>query len=89
MVFQEPVDNEDDIVKFCEETGLPVALDETINSLRENPHQFLQKYSHSGVAAVVRRTIFFLELILIQFYSLIYQGGRYRMIDKENVCQIK
>ncbi|KAH6797875.1 2-oxoglutarate decarboxylase/hydro-lyase/magnesium ion-binding protein [Perilla frutescens var. hirtella] len=51
--IEEPVNNEDDIVKFCEETGLPVALDETINSVRENPLQFLQKYSHSGVAAVV------------------------------------
>lgn len=58
MGFQEPVNNEDDIVKFCEETGLPVALDETINSLRENPLQFLQKYSDSGVAAVVSRSIF-------------------------------
>lgn len=58
VTFQEPVKYEDDIVKFCEETGLPVALDETINSHRENPLQFLQKYSHSGVAAVVSRSIF-------------------------------
>lgn len=53
MGLQEPVDNEDDIVKFCEQTGLPVALDETINSVTENPLHVLQKYSHSGVAAVV------------------------------------
>ncbi|XP_047960192.1 protein PHYLLO, chloroplastic isoform X1 [Salvia hispanica] len=51
--IEEPVDNEDDIMKFCEQTGLPVALDETINSVTENPLLVLQKYSHSGVAAVV------------------------------------
>ncbi|KAG8366507.1 hypothetical protein BUALT_Bualt17G0087200 [Buddleja alternifolia] len=51
--IEEPVNNEDDIVKFCEETGLPVALDETINSIGENPLQFLQKFNHSGVAAFV------------------------------------
>ncbi|PIN25904.1 Isochorismate synthase [Handroanthus impetiginosus] len=51
--IEEPVNNEDDIVRFCEETGLPVALDETINYIRENPLQVLQKYSHSGIAAVV------------------------------------
>lgn len=50
---QEPADNEDDIVKFCEETGLPVALDETINSVRGNLLRVLQKHSHSGIAAVV------------------------------------
>ncbi|GFP95293.1 protein phyllo chloroplastic [Phtheirospermum japonicum] len=52
--IEEPVDNEDDIVKFCEEMVLPVALDETINSIGDkNPLEVLQKYSHSGVAAVV------------------------------------
>ncbi|KAL8518400.1 hypothetical protein ACS0TY_009692 [Phlomoides rotata] len=51
--IEEPIDNEDDIVRFCEETGIPVALDETINCTIENPLKVLQKYSHSGVAAVV------------------------------------
>ncbi|KAK4430131.1 protein PHYLLO, chloroplastic [Sesamum alatum] len=51
--IEEPVNNEEDIVKFCEETGLAVALDETINSIRENHLQVLQKYNHSGIAAVV------------------------------------
>ncbi|KAK4410396.1 protein PHYLLO, chloroplastic [Sesamum angolense] len=51
--IEEPVNNDEDIVKFCEETGLAVALDETINSIRENHLQVLQKFNHSGVAAVV------------------------------------
>lgn len=57
MGFQEPINNEDDIVKFCEETDLAVALDETINCIKENPLQVLQKYNHSGVAAVVSSII--------------------------------
>ncbi|KAL0380681.1 UNVERIFIED_CONTAM: protein PHYLLO, chloroplastic [Sesamum angustifolium] len=51
--IEEPVNNDEDVVKFCEETGLAVALDETINSIRENHLQVLQKFNHSGVAAVV------------------------------------
>lgn len=56
MGFQEPINNEGDIIKFCEETGVPVALDETVNSIGENILEVLQKYSHPGVAAVVSRT---------------------------------
>ncbi|KAK6133984.1 hypothetical protein DH2020_032275 [Rehmannia glutinosa] len=44
--IEEPVNNEDDIVKFCEETDVPVALDETINCVKDNPLEVLQKYSH-------------------------------------------
>ncbi|XP_073287012.1 protein PHYLLO, chloroplastic isoform X2 [Primulina huaijiensis] len=51
--IEEPVNNEEDIIKFCDETGMPVALDESINYTRENPLNFLQKYIHPGVAAVV------------------------------------
>ncbi|KAL3654341.1 hypothetical protein CASFOL_004022 [Castilleja foliolosa] len=52
--IEEPVNNKDDIVRFCKETGLPVALDETINSIEDNiTLEVLQKYSHSGIAAVV------------------------------------
>ncbi|EPS63201.1 hypothetical protein M569_11585, partial [Genlisea aurea] len=51
--IEEPVDNEDDILKFCEETGLSVALDETINQIMENPLQLLEKFTHSGVTALV------------------------------------
>ncbi|GER31893.1 2-succinyl-5-enolpyruvyl-6-hydroxy-3-cyclohexene-1-carboxylate synthase [Striga asiatica] len=51
--IEEPVNDENDIVKFCEETGVPVALDETINSIGENPLEVLGKYSHSGITSVV------------------------------------
>lgn len=52
-LFQEPVKDEDDIIKFCEETGLPVALDETMDKIGETPLQKLAKFSHSGIVAVV------------------------------------
>ncbi|CAI9096378.1 OLC1v1032508C2 [Oldenlandia corymbosa var. corymbosa] len=52
--IEEPVRDEDAILKFCEETGLPVALDETINT-RADPVEVLKKYTHSGVVAVVIR----------------------------------
>ncbi|KAL8035297.1 hypothetical protein ABFS82_12G085600 [Erythranthe guttata] len=51
--IEEPVNDENEIVRFCEETGLAVALDETINCIRENPLRFLEKYIHSGVTAIV------------------------------------
>lgn len=52
-LFQEPVQNEGDIVKFCEESGLPVALDETIDSIGEHPLDKLVKYTHPGIVAIV------------------------------------
>ena len=57
-LFQEPVQDEDDIIKFCEQTGLPVALDETLGNITENPLEMLAKFTHSGVAAVVSGIIF-------------------------------
>ncbi|XP_057478284.1 protein PHYLLO, chloroplastic isoform X2 [Actinidia eriantha] len=51
--IEEPVQDEDDIIKFCEQTGLPVALDETLGNITENPLKMLAKFTHSGVAAVV------------------------------------
>ncbi|XP_004237229.1 protein PHYLLO, chloroplastic isoform X1 [Solanum lycopersicum] len=51
--IEEPVNNEDDIIKFCEETGLPVALDETINSIRKNHLNVLVKYNHPMIVAFV------------------------------------
>lgn len=50
---EEPVTNVDDIIKFCEETGVPVALDETIDNIHENPIERLANFSHPGVVAVV------------------------------------
>ncbi|XP_060185317.1 protein PHYLLO, chloroplastic isoform X1 [Lycium barbarum] len=51
--IEEPVNDEDDIIKFCEETGLPVALDETINSIRKNHLKVLAKYTHPMIVAFV------------------------------------
>ncbi|CAL5419035.1 unnamed protein product [Camellia sinensis] len=48
----EPVQDEEDIIKFCEDTGLRVALDETIENIQENSLKMLAKFTHSGVVAV-------------------------------------
>lgn len=53
LLPQEPVQDEEEIVKFCEQTGLPVALDETIGNIRDNTLERLAKFTHPGVAAVV------------------------------------
>lgn len=51
--MQEPVQKQDDILRFCEESGLPVALDETIDSFQQNPLDMLVKFAHPGIVAVV------------------------------------
>ncbi|XP_024934015.3 protein PHYLLO, chloroplastic isoform X2 [Ziziphus jujuba] len=51
--IEEPVKDETDIIRFCEESGLPVALDETIDSIQENPLDMLAKYKHPGIVAIV------------------------------------
>ncbi|PKU61520.1 protein PHYLLO, chloroplastic isoform X1 [Dendrobium catenatum] len=51
--IEEPVCFEDDIIKFCEETGLPVALDETIDNISGEALQKLEKFVHPGIVAVV------------------------------------
>lgn len=53
--LQEPVQDEDDILKFCIESGLPVALDETIDESQESPLQKLVKFTHPGIVAVVSK----------------------------------
>lgn len=58
--FQEPVNDEEDILKFCEESGLPVALDETIDNLQENPLQMLARFTHNGIVAVVSNKLIML-----------------------------
>lgn len=55
-ILQEPVQDENDIIKYCEESGLPVALDETIDKICENPLDMLMKYAHPGIVAVVSDT---------------------------------
>ncbi|KAI3744252.1 hypothetical protein L1987_57329 [Smallanthus sonchifolius] len=56
--IEEPVNDEDDIIKFCEESGLPVALDETIDNLQENPLKMLARFKHNGIVAVVIKPSF-------------------------------
>ncbi|KAJ0242827.1 2-oxoglutarate decarboxylase/hydro-lyase/magnesium ion-binding protein [Hirschfeldia incana] len=51
--IEEPVQNKDDLIRFCEESGLPVALDETLDDIKECPLRMLAKYTHPGVVAVV------------------------------------
>ncbi|EXB44934.1 hypothetical protein L484_026522 [Morus notabilis] len=51
--IEEPVKDEGDIIKFFEESGLPVALDETIDCIQENPLNILMKYTHPGIVAIV------------------------------------
>ncbi|KAI5383507.1 hypothetical protein KIW84_070768 [Lathyrus oleraceus] len=51
--IEEPVQDEDDILKFYEESGLPVALDETVDKIQENPLKKLLKVTHPGIVAVV------------------------------------
>lgn len=61
---QEPVQDEKEIVKFCEQTGLPVALDETIGNIRDNTLERLAKFTHPGVAAVVSGSILSLSNVM-------------------------
>ncbi|KAK4779911.1 hypothetical protein SAY87_016017 [Trapa incisa] len=51
--IEEPVQDENDIIRFCEESGLPVALDETLDSCPEDPLEKLANYTHPGIVAVV------------------------------------
>ncbi|XP_071735709.1 protein PHYLLO, chloroplastic isoform X2 [Rutidosis leptorrhynchoides] len=56
--IEEPVNDEDDIIRFCEESGLPVALDETTDNLQENPLKMLSRFTHNGIVAVVIKPSF-------------------------------
>uniref|UniRef100_A0A7N0VBE5 Mandelate racemase/muconate lactonizing enzyme C-terminal domain-containing protein n=2 Tax=Kalanchoe fedtschenkoi TaxID=63787 RepID=A0A7N0VBE5_KALFE len=51
--LEEPVQHDADILRFCEETGIAVALDETLSSIQGNPIDYLSKFNHPGIAAVV------------------------------------
>ncbi|KAL5828551.1 hypothetical protein ACOSQ3_018019 [Xanthoceras sorbifolium] len=51
--IEEPVQDENDIIKYCEESGLPVALDETVDDFQENALIMLEKYAHPGIVALV------------------------------------
>lgn len=51
--IEEPVCFENDIIRFCEETGLPVALDETIDNVSGEALHKLENFVHPGIVAVV------------------------------------
>jgi isochorismate synthase / 2-succinyl-5-enolpyruvyl-6-hydroxy-3-cyclohexene-1-carboxylate synthase / 2-succinyl-6-hydroxy-2,4-cyclohexadiene-1-carboxylate synthase / o-succinylbenzoate synthase len=51
--FQEPIKPEHSIIKFCEDSGLPIALDETIDAIQGDFVNHLKKYAHPGIAAIV------------------------------------
>ncbi|WOK95438.1 protein PHYLLO, chloroplastic isoform X2 [Canna indica] len=51
--IEEPVNREDEIVKFCDESGLPIALDETIDNLKGDFLHKLQNFIHPGIVAIV------------------------------------
>ncbi|XP_020083251.1 protein PHYLLO, chloroplastic isoform X4 [Ananas comosus] len=51
--IEEPVCHQEDIIKFCEESNLPVALDETIDKLKGDILSELQKFVHAGIVALV------------------------------------
>ncbi|VAI57221.1 unnamed protein product [Triticum turgidum subsp. durum] len=51
--IEEPVSSVHDLIKFCENSGLPVALDESIDNLKGDPIQKLHQFVHPGIVAVV------------------------------------
>ncbi|XP_058098214.1 protein PHYLLO, chloroplastic-like [Magnolia sinica] len=53
ILCNEPVHSKDDIIKFCEETSLPVALDETIDHIQGDPLNKLMAFVHPGIVVVV------------------------------------
>ncbi|KAE9461606.1 hypothetical protein C3L33_06488, partial [Rhododendron williamsianum] len=74
LLSLEPLQDEEEIVKFCEQTGLPVALDETIGNIRDNTLERLAKFTHPGVAAVV---------------SPVWEGAAFLVLElqKEDICR--
>ncbi|GKA73746.1 protein PHYLLO, chloroplastic isoform X1 [Tanacetum coccineum] len=54
----EPVNDEDNIIKLCQESNVPVDLDETIDNLEEHPLQTLARFTHNGIVAVVIKPSF-------------------------------
>lgn len=66
-LLQEPVQDTNDIIKFCEETELPVALDETIDECYEDPIKLLAEYSHPGIVAAVSNQVLLAYTFLLLF----------------------
>lgn len=56
--IEEPVCSEDDIIRFCEETGLPVALDETVDHIGDDLFHKLKGFRHPGIVAINKVIVF-------------------------------
>lgn len=53
---------EEDIIKFCKETSLSVALDETVDNIKGDLLSKLEKFVHPGIVAVVSPNLSCIEL---------------------------
>ncbi|XP_025816542.1 protein PHYLLO, chloroplastic isoform X5 [Panicum hallii] len=51
--IEEPVSSLNDLIKFCGKSGLPVALDETIDNLKGDVIPKLHQFVHPGIVALV------------------------------------
>ncbi|XP_004952910.1 protein PHYLLO, chloroplastic isoform X2 [Setaria italica] len=51
--IEEPVSSVNDLIKFCDKSGLPVALDETIDNLKGDVIPKLHQFVHPGIVALV------------------------------------
>ncbi|XP_066321928.1 protein PHYLLO, chloroplastic-like isoform X5 [Miscanthus floridulus] len=51
--IEEPVSSVNDLIKFCENSVLPVALDETIDNLKGDIIPKLHQFVHPGIVALV------------------------------------
>ncbi|OEL19228.1 Protein PHYLLO, chloroplastic [Dichanthelium oligosanthes] len=51
--LKEPVRSVNDLIKFCDKSGLPVALDETIDNLKGDVIAKLHQFVHPGIVALV------------------------------------
>ncbi|CAN6273232.1 unnamed protein product [Urochloa humidicola] len=51
--IEEPVSSVNDLIKFCDNSGLPVALDETIDNLKGDVIPKLHQFVHPGIVALV------------------------------------
>jgi isochorismate synthase/2-succinyl-5-enolpyruvyl-6-hydroxy-3-cyclohexene-1-carboxylate synthase/2-succinyl-6-hydroxy-2,4-cyclohexadiene-1-carboxylate synthase/O-succinylbenzoate synthase len=58
LVLQEPTSNPLDIPRFCQETGLAVALDETLDEASVDVEKILEMYACQGVVAAVTYSVF-------------------------------
>ncbi|KAI8022315.1 hypothetical protein LOK49_LG03G02555 [Camellia lanceoleosa] len=69
--IEEPIQDEEDIIKFYEEIGLPVTLVATIENIQENSLEMLAMFTHSGVVAVVFDSFCAVVLDTVSFCAVV------------------